>query len=150
MKVEIQGEDECALATIAALVDKPLFEIRGIFYDHLYADEELIKYFKTWKDIVKSYIAFWGITAFICWYVNLHPSVILGCKRFYEINQLPYIGKGAVSLRYKSFDKGHIAPYENGLIYDSRCKEWAETGVTLEEYLNLNKQAKLNFISIID
>lgn len=152
MKVELQGPNECSLATIAALVNEPLGRIRELALAIANQDKKWWQYATTWDNVQNSMVLSFGVLSCICDFVNLDIGVILGSPKFRQNKELPSLGRGAVAIKYKNTNppRGHIAPYENGLIYDPQSKVFAINGMSLEMFLKYHKNSELCFISAVE
>jgi hypothetical protein len=136
MKVERQGIEECMLATVAALAGESLLTIR--------TEACSAAGVTRWADTFKPGQSgrYWdGITAVVDKY-HLRPLITLwetdkpgAGKRFDGRWVLPAKGKGAINLKWQEASHRwcyHIAPWENGLIYDPNDPK---CGQTLPNYL---------------
>lgn len=147
MKVERQGPKECMLATLAALRNVPLESVRkrACFLAGVKDWEEVFGYqivegqcYTMWELVVRKLGEEMNIP-----YDNIASQSIefegmaIAMKPI-EITILPK-GKGAIStiLNYEGKAYYHIAPFENGRIYDPEAHSdyLREHGQTLEEYL---------------
>lgn len=110
MWVEQQGYFECMLATIAALANVSLTEVRETACTRAKVD--------CWEKVCYSYILFWDTIRYLKRYY--HVSGVPGTNRYNTIpgNAQTLVGKGSISIRPINFLNTHIMPFENGLIYD--------------------------------
>lgn len=136
MKVERQGPYECGLATMAALHGCSLAEVlkvnKGVVvengYKHFYS---CIALDQTARRLDPS-----GVLAHLCgfWQSVLgagHVDVTNDVKYLSaRLKALPTKGRGVVRSRGRT-NTGHIAPWENGLVYNSLTPDLPQT---LAEY----------------
>jgi hypothetical protein len=134
MKVERQGPEECMLSTVAALAGKSLVEIRkeacqaaGVtrWVDSLAPGQT----FRYW-DGVDHLLSHYGLKGLIPrWHSDLHPPSTTSLLR----PSLPKCGRGSIMVELGGRRPlNHIAPWENGRVYDPNDPK---VGRTLPEYL---------------
>lgn len=141
MKVEKQGHNECVLATIAALTEAPLQDVRntacklaGVAPDDwssLLGDVN-----KFWEAVEDVSMRFGGVNM---WAMvgPMGRTMVLGStvKRLdvHGMRKLPDKGRGTITV--KSTKRGtkisHVMPWKNGIIYDP---ENPETPMTFRQY----------------
>lgn len=153
MRVEQQGRNECMLATIAALSDRPLAEVRSYacglggvrVWSRIFNTRARTRTGKPtfWAVINKTATHFGGDPLMKTVY-GLGISGLVGAVH----RDLPATGRGVVRLKRKSGrGSGHIIPFENGLVYEPASAH-PEVGVTLREYLTFNPRLRLDFVRV--
>lgn len=177
MRGELQGLDECILATIGDLTSTPLDVVRAHAIDgarKLFPAltwHDAVCASRGWNKTVYGISPYWRGVQNACekldpsgevwialntasmrgasYYVlsNGMPAHYLGCRA----RRLPEVGRGAIVIVRGNGKKreGHIVPWENGRAYDSNVS--IPAGETLQEirarYRDLG--FKLNRISIV-
>lgn len=126
MKVELQGPNECMLATIAALADVPLATVR--------ARALRLTGGASWY-VVASYYPrlYWAAARWLAEEYGVVAAVALkplvaGAHPPRRWRRLP-AGRGSIIFRFGK--RYHICPFADGLIYDPMTPE---TPQTLAEY----------------
>lgn len=120
MKVEHQGHNECMLATLAALAEVPLSEVRELACT--------VAEKKTWAEFCAAVISqgdvavYWQVVNYLIRYYNLPLNLVnLESNNIYmgegDFDRVPATGRGTilVALGGGSY---HIMPWENGKVYD--------------------------------
>jgi hypothetical protein len=142
MKVERQGENECMLATLAALSGQPLAIVRRLALGHAGAD--------CWARMLRERDRYW--TAVDATAADLRMERFLDAVKaaLREAQSdrearsdalavlagnappsLPAVGRGAVLA--VSPRTGHIMPWQDGLVFDPESED-PSVGITLPEY----------------
>ena len=149
MKVEKQGSDECVLATIAALADRPLAEIRQLACK--------VAGVKVWAHAVQT-PSYWRAIKYLCnrfggnlkyhftsyKYGDPPPGASVEVLSN-DIIDLPEKGKGTVIIwRTKGKRISHIMPWSNGKVCDpANPSNW----YSLREIKAIFKNWKVNYIT---
>mgnify|MGYP001606345022 CR=1 FL=1 len=116
MRVEKQGEFECMLATIAALADTSLSDVRTRACQLAGIDQ--------WRQIEGTARYWSAVDKLISEYKVLGVPTGQEYPRRYsppssDTNwKLPAVGKGSVAFQYTNTPTTHICPFEDGLVYD--------------------------------
>ena len=122
MQLQKQGFNECELATIAMLADRPLDEVREVACKMLGT--------LTWLPLSLSIEAFWLTVEALCVHFGLakiHPRMNQATAN----NTTPDLsGKGQITIQF-SGEEAHAMAFEDGLVYDPN----GERPVTWEEWL---------------
>lgn len=158
MRVEPQGPKECMLASIGALVGAPLAEVRACAMFHANRNKKWYQNAIIWEDVCSFPALYWGCIASVCYSFDLDPSVCLPNIAASRRNYLPNIGKGLISITYTkkpmfgvAKEIGHVAPYENGQIWDPDfVAVRGYSPETLEQFTSKYKDSKLLFITIME
>ena len=152
MRVENQGKSECMLATIAALSDRPLAEVRD-YACKLGRVRKWSSMFPTSARVRASKPTFWRVVPAVAHLFGGAPLARLIDGRgnpsgsMGPVRKLPAEGRGVVRLSFKQYGNrrpGHIVPWENGRIYDPA--DSPIVGYTLAEYLKRNKELSVDFV----
>lgn len=153
MKVELQGDGECMLATIAALSNRPLAEVRKVACRAAGIEK--------WREVITPcWTPYWAAVTFVAEYfggktlLNLvgdwkgvSPPGSVRCLPK-SISKLPKHGKGAVVMDMgQEEDTTHIMPWENGRIYDP---ETPKSSYTIRQWLQRYPYAKVARITFMD
>ena len=130
MQLQRQGFNECQLATIAMLADRPLDEVREVACKMMGS--------ATWLPLSVSIQAFWLIVESLYVHYGLtkiHP----------RLNQATtsiapnLLGRGQITIQFDGRE-AHAMAFEDGLVYDPNGDKpvtWEEWLATMaEEYLN--------------
>lgn len=122
MQLQRQGFNECQLATIAMLANRPLNEVREVACKMLGTS--------TWLPLSISAAAFWLIIESLCLHYGLtkiHPRMNQATAN----STTPDLsGKGQLTIQWTS-EGAHAMAYEDGLVYDPN----GDKPVTWEEWL---------------
>ena len=127
LKVEQQGTNECMLATIAALLGRPLDQVRAEacraarvdkWGDLIYPHHQTERYWQTVERVA-------GPGLYPIVYCRDGTMVPSGEKT------IPNVGRGVVVVIYDDPPAAHIMPWANGVIYDPIDPH----PVTLEDWL---------------
>lgn len=155
MKVELQRDHECLLATMAALSGARLEDVR--------ATACRLAGVENWVEIRGNTAVFWDVAEQVAMALggeNLWSMVGRGAIRgtvpgatvtrldIYNMRRLPVKGRGTVSFRRRSRSgkrTSHIMPWQDGLIHDP---EDPDTPRTLSEYRRLDRRFKLAVVTL--
>lgn len=155
MKVELQRDHECLLATMAALSGARLEDVR--------ATACRLAGIETWTEIRGKTTLFWDVAeqvAMALGGVNLWSMVGRGAARgevpgatvtrveTYNMRRLPVKGRGTVSFRRTRRGgkvTSHIMPWNDGMIHDP---ENPDTPMTLSEYRRRDRRFKLSIVTL--
>ena len=122
IKLQKQGFNECQLATIAMLADRPLKEVREVACRMLGTS--------TWLPLSVSVKAFWLIVETLYLYYGLtkiHPRMNQATAN----STTPDLsGKGQITVQFGS-GEAHAMAFEDGLVYDPN----GDKPVTWEEWV---------------
>lgn len=155
MKVEKQGFNECILATIAALTETPLREVRNkaCMLAGVETDD--------WNSVVHKTHKFWDVSESVAMFFGgpnmwamvgpMGRTIVPGStvKRIdpYGMRKLPDKGRGTITV--KSTRRGtaisHIMPWKDGMIYDP---ENPKTPMTFRQYHNFKPRMKVWIVTI--
>lgn len=157
MKVERQGHNECILATIAALTETPLREVRnkacvlaGVETDDWNSVVTGRFRSKFW-DVSESVSMFFGGPNMWAMVGPMGRTIVPGStvKRIdpYGMRKLPDKGRGTITV--KSTRRGtaisHIMPWKDGMIYDP---ENPKTPMTFRQYRKIKPRMKVWIVTI--
>ncbi len=152
MRVERQGDMECALVTIAALTELPLDDVR------VEARDEARRQRKDfYKHSVLSAVArtidpsgrLLDVLGFRGWAGDTGSVRRLSSR----IRCLPAIGRGAVRFRFRSRsrrDVGHIMPWENGRLFNPETADTLPEGETLAAFRQKARHMMLDYVTVED
>ena len=135
MKVEPQGPNECMLATIAALANVPLAEVR----------ERALKYAKAtcWADVVYTK-QYWKTVHALR---RAYKAPVPTRATFYRWHNSATVcgadvslsGRGSVVVKADAYTRYHIMPFEDGHVYDTSTPnprpETIDAAVSRSSYL---------------
>lgn len=156
MKVEKQGYNECALATIAALTKTPLSEVRkmaclvgGVEIDDWNSVLSSGKFWETLEPVAMRFGGpnMWAMVG------PMGRTIIPGStvKRLdvHGMRKLPDKGQGTITVKStrRGTKSSHIMPWKNGLIYDP---ETPKIPRTFRQYRNHNPRMKVWIVTIKD
>ncbi len=155
MKVERQGHNECVLATIAALTETPLWEVRrkACMFAEIALDD--------WASMMYDAKKFWDVTERVAMFYGgpnmwamvgpagrYVPGSSVSEMYLHGMRKLPDKGRGTITFRSKRRGKNkvsHIMPWKDGLIYDP---ETPKTPMTFRQYRNLRPSMKIWLVTI--
>lgn len=165
MRGEMQGTDECILATIADVANRPLVDVRAMAL-------ALAPGYSAWADVVRDSQSkklgsiFWEpvrvlsntldasgrlweaiATASYSRRPNFPSSIFFTARKKY----LPVRGRGVIVSLNTRARAAHIAPWHDGMVYDS-SSNLAGKALTLEQYKQYLRAAgyRINRISVIE
>ena len=126
MKIQKQGFNECQLATIAMLANRPLSEVREVACKMLGTS--------TWLPLSVTIEIYWLTVEALCIYFGLaeiHPKMNQATAN----NTTPNLsGKGQITIQWDNEgvrSSAHAMAFEDGLVYDPN----GDKPVTWEEWL---------------
>ena len=134
MKIQKQGFNECQLATIAMLANRPLSEVREVACKMLGTS--------TWLPLTVTLETYWLTVEALCIYFGLaeiHPKMSQATT-----NIKPNLsGRGQITVQFDNegaHSLTHAMAFEDGLVYDPNGDKpvtWEEwLAAMAEEYLN--------------
>jgi hypothetical protein len=157
MRVESQGNSECMLATIAALADRSLAEVREYACDLA----GVRKWSRVCNTIARTRAGkptFWSVVPKVAQHFGGDGLLALVDMRWESMSAsaggvttsklaLPAIGRGTVRVVYRerAGRSGHIMPWADGLIYDPASID-PSVGVTLEKYLEFHPYYRVDYL----
>ncbi len=146
MVVERQGNMECALCTMGALLDVPLAEVREVAQTVARARRALFYKNRILDEIAQQLDPSGRLRALLGLLPQVRETQTGGVVHLSNrLRKLPARGRGVIRLRFGgNRDTGHIAPWENGLIYDP---DSPEQGCTLPDWRRANPHARVHYIT---
>jgi len=131
MRIELQGPSECALATLAALTDTPLSDVRAVALFHANAftpDDTTYLTWEAfhahpngmfWRVLGRAVEHFGGAEMRRLWTDNM---IAYGTDAYVlptPTHSIPAMGRGTITIHRNDRQVGHIMPWENGRVYDT-------------------------------
>jgi len=115
MKVELQGQSECLLASIAAITGKELSYIRNRACE--------LAGVRKWRETseCKSANLFWSTMIALGKELGIYKMIERKRDRFALVGQsmvIPNRGRGIITIGHPNQRLHHAMPYQRGLIYD--------------------------------